>query len=75
MRDPLNRVGRQNLAVLLFRGGQLDEALAEFRGALELAPDAGPDLEIEIGRIHVQQGRDAEAYAEFMRLPPGRFRD
>jgi len=74
-RDPLNRTARQNLGVFLFYAGRLEEALDEFRAALELAPDAGPDLEIEFGRIHAQQGRDAEAHAEFMRLPPGRFRD
>lgn len=74
-RDPLNRVSQQNLGVFLFYAGRLDEALEAFNAALVLAPDAGPDLEIELGRIHVQQGRDAEAYAEFMRLPPGRFQD
>ena len=37
--DPLSPILRDNLALLLFAGGYLDEALAEFRQARELNPD------------------------------------
>lgn len=73
--DPLNSLYLQNLGVLLIAAGHLDEAMAEYRRLLELRQDAGPDIEIEIPRILVLQGRDAEAHAAAMKLPEGWFRD
>jgi TolB-like protein/Tfp pilus assembly protein PilF len=74
-RDPLNPVYRQLLAVVLLAGGRLDEAMSEYRSVLELNPGAGLDVEIELVRIHVLQGRDAEAYAAVARMPEGKYRD
>lgn len=73
--DPLNPVGRQLLAVVLLADGRFDEAMSEYRSVLELNPDAGLDVEIELVRIHVLQGRDAEAYAAVTRMPEGKYRD
>jgi TolB-like protein len=75
LRDPLNRVARQNLALFLMVDGRLDEAMKEYRGVLDLSPEAGPDIEVELVRIDVLKGLDAEAHAGAMRLPEGRFRD
>ncbi|MFZ2508185.1 MAG: winged helix-turn-helix domain-containing protein [Steroidobacteraceae bacterium] len=74
-RDPLNPVNRQLLAVLLLADHRFDEAMSEYRSVLELSPDAGLDVEIEIVRIHVLRGRDAEAYAAVTQMPEGKYRD
>jgi TolB-like protein/DNA-binding winged helix-turn-helix (wHTH) protein/Tfp pilus assembly protein PilF len=75
LRDPLNSVARQNLGVVLMAAGRLDEALSNYRTLLELNPDVGPNVEVEISRILALQGRADEAAAAAMRLPPGEFRD
>lgn len=74
-RDPLNPVNRQNLAVKLLAGDQFDEALSEYQSVLELNPDAGPDVEIELVRIGILQGRDAEVHAAVTKMPAGKYRD
>jgi TolB-like protein/DNA-binding winged helix-turn-helix (wHTH) protein/Tfp pilus assembly protein PilF len=74
-RDPLNPVARQLLAVVLLADGRFDEAMSEYRSVLELNPDAGLDVEIELVRIRVLQGRDAEAYTAVSRMPEGKYRD
>jgi len=56
-KDPLSPTNRGNLADMLLANGQLDEALAEYRSVLELHPDAGPRIEIQIVRNLVLQGR------------------
>jgi tetratricopeptide (TPR) repeat protein len=71
--DPLGTVRRQNLAVLLLASGRLDEALSEFRTVLEFRPD--PEMEFEIARILVLQGRYEEAKLAVEKLPPGKYRD
>jgi TolB-like protein/DNA-binding winged helix-turn-helix (wHTH) protein/Tfp pilus assembly protein PilF len=73
--DPLSPSSRGNLAFMLLANGQLEEALAENRRALELSPDAGPKLEVEIARILILMGRYEEAMAAIDRLPAGHFRD
>jgi tetratricopeptide (TPR) repeat protein len=73
--DPLNGVVRQNLAVFLMADGQFDEAMSEFRSVLELNPDAGLDVEIELVRLHALQGQDTEALAAASRMPKGKYRD
>jgi TolB-like protein/DNA-binding winged helix-turn-helix (wHTH) protein/Tfp pilus assembly protein PilF len=75
LRDPLNSVVRQNLGVSLMAAGRLDEALASYRTLLELNPDVGPNVEVEIPRILTLQGRAEDAAGAAMRLPPGEFRD
>ncbi len=74
-RDPLSPSARKNLGLALFATGHLDEALVEFRRALELNPDLGADVELEIGRVLVAQGRYPEARAQWARLPEGELRD
>ena len=74
-RDPLNTVYRQLLAVVLLASGHLAEARSEYRNVLELNPDAGLDVEIELLRIDVLRGRDADAYAAVTRMPEGKYRD
>ena len=73
--DPLNGVIRQNLAVYLLADEQFDAAMSEFRSVLEVNPDAGPDIEIELVRIYALQGQDTEAFAAVSRMPKGKHRD
>lgn len=73
--DPLAATQRINLAVLLLADGQLDEAMSEYRRVLELNPDAGLDVDIEIVRILVLQRRYDEAQSAVARFPEGKIRD
>ena len=73
--DPLNGVARQLLAVHLLADEQFDAAMSEFRSVLELNPDAGPDIEIELVRIHALQGQDTEAFAAVSRMAKGKYLD
>lgn len=73
--EPLAASQRANLALLLLADGQLDEAMSEFRRVLELNPDAGLDVDIEIVRIFVLQRRYDEAHSALARFPEGKFRD
>lgn len=75
VRDPMNVLNRQNLGLYQLAAGQLDEALVSYRTALELRADTNPEVEIDIVRILVMQGRYAEAASTAMRLPAGRYRD
>lgn len=74
-RDPLSPTARTNLGLVLMAAGQLDEAMSEFRKALELNPAAGWDKELEIGRIFVLQGRYDEAYSEIAQHSEADARD
>lgn len=74
-REPLSPLYRSNLAVLLVADGQLEEALAEFRWIMELAPPSRPDLQTEIVRILILQGRYAEARAALAEVPEGKRHD
>jgi tetratricopeptide (TPR) repeat protein len=74
-RDPLATIWRINFAVTLFGAGQLDEALSEFRRVLEINPDAGTDIELEIVRILVLQRRFDKAVAAADALPAGKYFD
>ena len=67
--DPLSPLLRNNLALLLFAGGYLDEALAEFTRARELNPEPAWDKNLEVGRIFVAQKRYEQARATFLQLP------
>ena len=73
--DPLGSTQRINLAVFLLADGQLNEALSEFRQALELSPDVGSQVNIEIVRILVLQLRYDEAQSTIAQVPEGKFRD
>jgi TolB-like protein/DNA-binding winged helix-turn-helix (wHTH) protein len=74
-RDPLNRISRQNFGAMLVACERYDEARSEFEAVLELDPDAGPEMRIELIRIDVLQGRDSQAYEAIGQLPEGFFRD
>ena len=73
--DPLSSTQRINLAMILLADGQLDEAKSEFRAALELSPDVGLQVNIEIVRILVLQRRYDEAQSAISQLPEGKYRD
>ncbi len=75
LRDPLSAVAHSNLGVFLMAAGNLDEAEAEIRKALELSPDFGAILESEFARILVLRKRPEEAYAAALLLPEGAIRD
>ncbi len=57
---------RFQLGTALRAVGRNDEALEQFRAALESAPVPIPGVLIEIGRVHLEQGQfdEAEAHAE-----------
>ncbi len=74
-KDPLSPTHRGNLAVMLLANGQFDEALAENYRVLELHPEAGSNVEVEIARILVLKERYDEAYSAIARLPKGRYQD
>jgi Tfp pilus assembly protein PilF len=74
-RNPLASTHRTNLAVLLLADSQLDEAMSEYRRVLELNPDAGLQVKIEVVRILVLQQRYDEAQSTIAQLPEGKFRD
>lgn len=73
--DPLSSTQRINLAVILFANGQLDKAMSEFRRALDLSPDVGLQVNIEVVRILALQQRYDEAQSALAQLPEGKFRD
>ena len=74
-RDPLSSVSRANLADMLLLNGHVEEALVENRRALELNPNAGESLEIDIARSLILLERYDEAIAVVSRLPNGKGRD
>ena len=66
--DPLSPTVRTNLAVMLLMNGQLDEALAENRKALEIHPEAGAGIQAQIVRILILLGattRPGRRHREF----------
>jgi len=73
--DPLGSTQLINLAVLLLADGHLDEALSAFRKVLELNPDVGLQVNIEVVRVLVLQRRYDEAQSALAQLPEGKFRD
>jgi tetratricopeptide (TPR) repeat protein len=75
VRDPLSPLGRHILGALLLGSGQLDEAMSEYRKVLDLNPDPGPDVRIDMVRILVLQRRYDEASAAVSQLTDGNFRD
>jgi TolB-like protein/DNA-binding winged helix-turn-helix (wHTH) protein/Tfp pilus assembly protein PilF len=75
LRDPMSTAIRQNLGVVLMASGRLDEALECYRTLLEINPDAGADIAIEMARIPALLGRYDEAAEAAARLPAGKYRD
>jgi TolB-like protein/DNA-binding winged helix-turn-helix (wHTH) protein/thioredoxin-like negative regulator of GroEL len=77
--DPLSPVLRNNLAVYLIAAGHLDEALSEYRKAVDIHPDAGTErgleLDMEMARILVLQRRFEDAWKLVERISPGKYRD
>ena len=74
-RDPLSSISHGNLADMLLLNGHLEEALAENRRAIELNPNSGEHLEIDVARILILLGRYDEAIAAISRISNSRTRD
>jgi tetratricopeptide (TPR) repeat protein len=70
-RDPLSSTSRFLHGINLFAVGRLDDALAEFRLALELNPGMAWDQRLEIARVLVAKGDHDAAYREALNLPEG----
>ena len=71
-RNPGAWMAYSNLGSFLSAGGNVDEAIADFRKALELWPDQSKDHN-NLGKAFVQQGRMAEAIDQFqtaLRISP-----
>ncbi|HXV41168.1 MAG TPA: winged helix-turn-helix domain-containing protein, partial [Steroidobacteraceae bacterium] len=73
--DPLSTTQRANLASALAHAGLFDEAIREYGRAIELNPGKEAEFELQIGQLHVIQGRLDKAYASSQRLPEGAQRD
>ncbi len=71
-RDPLSVTQRGNFGTLLFVTGRLDEALAEYRMALELSPQGGWEREFDAVCVLVALRRYDDAYRAIERLPTGK---
>jgi len=65
--DPLNADSWEELGEIEFLAGQLDEATAKSKKALELKPDVWPGP-IQLSQIYVQQGRPKDALPEIERV-------
>jgi len=63
--DPLNAASRARLGWIEYQMGSLDEAVADFKRALELSPDA--PAHGALSEIYVLQGRPQDALAEIER--------
>lgn len=74
-RDPLSPTNRRNLANMLLADNRLDESLAENQKLLELLPDSGAEVQFNIMRIRILQGRYDEAQAAIAGLPSGELQD
>jgi TolB-like protein/DNA-binding winged helix-turn-helix (wHTH) protein/cytochrome c-type biogenesis protein CcmH/NrfG len=66
--DPLNANTWENLGEIEFFDGQLDQAAADCKKAVELNPDVPPGPFYLI-QIYIMQGRPQDALAEFDRVP------
>jgi TolB-like protein/DNA-binding winged helix-turn-helix (wHTH) protein/thioredoxin-like negative regulator of GroEL len=73
--DPLSHTSRNNLAFMLYADGQFEEAIAQYRDAVEFNPAAGPQIEADIARAYLLLGRHDEARQSIGRLPEGRLKD
>ena len=74
-RDPLNGVGRSNLAVLLLADDRFDAALAEFHRVQEIRPADDSDISSEIAHVLILQRRFNEARTEAAKVQEGKARD
>jgi DNA-binding winged helix-turn-helix (wHTH) protein/Tfp pilus assembly protein PilF len=72
--DPLSAQGRENLGVFLVADGRWDEAIGEFRKALELSP-ASLRLHGDITKVQILQRRLDDARLTVERVPEGPLRD
>jgi tetratricopeptide (TPR) repeat protein len=72
--NPRSFMARNNLGQLLEERGQLDEAVLQYRAALEVEPDSG-DVLNNVGHVLFKQGRYDEAirhYTGILRSGTGR---
>jgi DNA-binding winged helix-turn-helix (wHTH) protein/Tfp pilus assembly protein PilF len=73
--NPVSRVARVNYASDLLSAGRLGEARTEFGRVLEMDPTSGAEIDVDLTRILVLEGRHAEALARAQRWPSGPDRD
>jgi len=72
-RDPINVVSREYLANAYGYLGRFDDAVTEFRTALELSPESSA-LHEELGETLLQKGDARAALAEIQREPSEQWR-
>ena len=62
---PYDSQGHNNLGNVLAQGGKPDEAIQEFRKAIEIKPE-NPEAHFALGFVLARQGKSAEAEAEYL---------
>jgi TolB-like protein len=72
-RDPVNVTGRENLAVAYFFSGRIDDAVAEYRNAINLKTGTGI-LHEQLGEVLLMKGDTAAALAEIRQESDESFR-
>jgi tetratricopeptide (TPR) repeat protein len=75
VQDPLAPTARINLATTLAVAGHPDQALAEYRRVLDLSPDIGWEIQLDVVRLLILLRRFDEAQRELARISEGRARD
>jgi TolB-like protein/DNA-binding winged helix-turn-helix (wHTH) protein/Tfp pilus assembly protein PilF len=73
--DPASSVARVNLANTLLVAGRLDEARDEFKNFMAMAEQPVPDVAVDLARIDLLSGRDADALNAARNWPDGPDRD
>jgi Tfp pilus assembly protein PilF len=72
--DPLSFIHRNNYGQMLMATGRPQEAIVEFRAAIELNPDE-PDNRVELARAHILAGETQDAVDLLRDVPPSQQRD
>lgn len=73
--DPLSLVGRNNLATMLAASGQLDEARAQYLAMRDLALEQAGEIDQQLARLLILEGRHEDALELLHGTPPGRVYD
>lgn len=75
MLDPLSLVARNNLAVKLAASGRIDDARAQYRAVRDLAPEQAGEIDQQLARLLIQEGRHEGALELLHGTPSGRVHD